>query len=47
MFNFSNYSKSKHYDDSNKLVTGKKKDATGGVTIKEFVRLKSKMYSFW
>ena len=46
MFNFSNYSKSKHYDDSSKLVTGKKKDATGGVTIKEFVRLKSKMYSF-
>ena len=46
MFNFSNYSKSKHYDDSNKLVTGKKKDTTGGVTIEEFVRLKSKMYSF-
>ena len=41
MFDFSNYStKSKYYDDSNKLVIGKMKDETG------FVRLKTKMYSF-
>ena len=34
MFNFSNYStKSKYYDDSNKLVVGKMKDKTGGVGI--------------
>ena len=47
MFDFSNYStKSKYYDDSNKLVVGKMKDETAGVAIKEFVGLKSKMYSF-
>ena len=47
MFDFSNYStKSKHYDNSNKLVIGKMKDETGGVAIKEFLELKSKMYSF-
>ena len=47
MFDFSNYStKSKYYDDSNKLVIGKIKDQTGGVAIKEFVGLKSKMHSF-
>ena len=41
MFDFSNYStKSKYYDDSNKLVIGKMKDETG------FVRLKPKMYAF-
>ena len=46
MFNFSNYStKSKCYDDSNKLVIGKMKDGTGGVAIEEFVRLKPKMDS--
>ena len=45
IFNFSNYStKSRYYDDSNKLVIGKMKDETGGVTIEEFVGLKSKMY---
>ena len=44
---FSNYStKSKYYDDSNKLVLGKMKDETGGFAIKEFVRLEPKMYSF-
>ena len=44
---FSNYStKSKYYDDSNKLVLGKMKDETGGFAIKEFVRLKPKMDSF-
>ena len=47
MFDFSNYStKSKYYDNSNKLVTGKIKDETGGVIIKEYVRLKPNMYSF-
>ena len=47
MFDFINYStKSKYYDDSNKLVIGKIKDKTGGVPIKEFVGLKPKMYSF-
>ena len=46
MFNFSNYSaESKYYDDSNKLVVGKMKDETGGVAVKEFVRLKLKMHS--
>ena len=47
MFDFSNYStKSKYYDDSNKLVIGKMKDETGGVAIEEFVGTKAKMYSF-
>ena len=47
MFNFCNYlTKSKHYDDSNKLVIGKMEDESGGVATKEFVDLKSKMYSF-
>ena len=47
MFDFSNYStKSKYYDDSNKLVMGKLKDETAAVAIKEFVGLKPKMYSY-
>ena len=47
MFDFSNYStKSKYYDDSNKLLVGKMKDETAGVAIKEFLGLKPKMYSF-
>ena len=47
MFGFSNYStKSKYYDDSNKLVIGKMKDEPGGVATEEFVGLKTKMYSF-
>ena len=34
MFSFSNYStKSKYYDDSNKLLIGKMKDKTGGIAI--------------
>ena len=34
MFDFSNYSpKSKYFDDSNKLVVGKMKVETAGVTI--------------
>ena len=46
-FDFSNYStKSKYYDNSNKLVISKMKNQTAGVTIKEFVELKPKMYSF-
>ena len=47
MLDFSNCStKSKCYDDSNKLVVGKMKDETGGVAIEEFVRLKPKMHLF-
>ena len=47
MFDFSNYStKSKYYNNSNKLVTGKIKHETPGVVIKEFVGLKPKTYSF-
>ena len=47
MFGFSNYwTKSKYYDSSNKLVIGKMKDKTRGVTIEEFVGLKPKMHSF-
>ena len=47
MFGFSNYStKSKYYDNSNKLNIGKMKDETGGVAIEEYVGLKPKMYSF-
>ena len=49
MFDFSSYSaNSKYYDDSNKLVDGKIKDESGGVTIKEFVGLlKSKDVSLF
>ena len=44
MFDFSNYStKSKYYDNSNKLVVGKTKDETAGVVIEES---KPKMYSY-
>ena len=47
MFDFSNYStKSKYYDESNKLVVGKMKDETACVAIEKFVGLKPKMYSF-
>ena len=38
MLGFSNYStKSKYYDDSNKLVVCNMKDETAGVAIEEFV----------
>ena len=48
MFDFSNYStRSKYYDNSNKLVVGKMKDETTGVAVEEFVRLKPKMYSYF
>ena len=44
MFDFSNYStKSKYYDNSNKLVVGKMKDETAGAAIEEFGRLKPKI----
>ena len=47
MFDFSTCStKSKYYDNPNKLVIRKMKDETGGVAIEEFVGLKPKMYSF-
>ena len=47
MFDFNNHStKSKYYDDANKLVVRKKKDKTGGVVTEEFVGLKPKIYSF-
>ena len=46
MFHFSNYlTKSKYYDNSNKLIIGKMKDETRGVAIEEFVGFKPKMYS--
>ena len=38
--------KSKYYDNLNKSVVGKMKDEIAGVSIKEFVRLKPKMYSY-
>ena len=45
MFDFSNYStKSKYYDNSNKLVVDEMKDETAGVVIEELVGLKPKMY---
>ena len=45
IFDFSDYStKSKYYDNSNKLVVGKMKDKTAGVAIEEFVGLKPKIY---
>ena len=47
IFDFSNYSaKSKFYDNSNELVITKMKDETGCVSIKEFVRLKPRMYPY-
>ena len=47
MYDFSNYStKSKYYDNSNKLVAGKMNDKTAGVAIEEFVGLKPKTNSY-
>ena len=38
MFSFSNYlTKSKYYDNSNKLVAGKMKDEPAGAAIQELV----------
>ena len=43
---FSNYlTKSKYYDNSNKLVVGKMNDETAAVAIEEFVKLKPKIHS--
>ena len=41
-----NLTKSKYYDNSNKLIIGKMTDETAGVAIEEFVGLKPKMYLF-
>ena len=47
MFDFINYStKSKYFDNSNKLMIRKMKDEAAGVAIEEFARLKLKMYSY-
>ena len=47
VFDFSNYStKLKYYDNSNKLIIGKKTDESQDVAVEEFVRLKPKMYLF-
>ena len=46
MFDFSDYPKdSKFFDETNKKVIGKMKDASGGKISDDFVGLKSKMYS--
>ena len=46
-FGFSNcLAKSKYYDDSSKLFVSKMRDKAAGVSSKEFVGLKPKMYSF-
>ena len=46
-FDLSNHStKSKYYDNSNKVVVRKMKDETAFVAIEEFDGLKSKMYSY-
>ena len=46
MYDFSYYlTRSKCFDDLNKLVLSKMKDETGGVEIKEFVALKPRMHS--
>ena len=47
MFDFSNFStKSKYYDDSNKLVIDERKNERVCVAIKEIVVLKTNMYPF-
>ena len=44
LFDFGNYPKdSKFFDGANKKVIGKMHDKFGGVTVDEFVGLKSKM----
>ena len=46
LFDFINFStKSKYYDNLNKLVVGKMNDETASVAIDEFSSLRSKMYS--
>ena len=47
MFDFSNYStKSRYYDNSDKLGVVKIKDETTGAVIEELVKLKPKIYSY-
>ena len=47
MFDNSDYSEdSKFYNKTNKKVTGKFKDEVCGEIIKEFIGLRSKMYSY-
>ena len=47
MFDFSNSStKSKYYDNSNKLVICKMKDETDGAVIEKIVGLKPKVHSY-
>ena len=47
MFDFSNYwTKSKYYDNSKELFVHEMEDETAGVAIEEFIKLKSKMYSY-
>ena len=47
MFDFRNYlTKSKYFDDLNKLVVGKMKHETSSVAIEGFVRLKIKIHPF-
>ena len=47
MSRFGDYSsKSKYYDNSNKLVYGKMEDETAAVAIEEFAGLKQKMYLY-
>ena len=47
MSRFGDYSsKSKYYDDSNKLVYGKMEDETAAVAIEELAGLKQKMYLY-
>ena len=42
IFDFSNYSsKSKYYDNSNKLAIGNMKDETGGVAIEENIKIQT------
>ena len=44
---FSSYlTKSKYYDNSNKLIADKMNNETAGVAIEEFVGLNSNMHSF-
>ena len=46
LFDFSNYAKDlKLFDETNKKVISKMKDEFGGVIVREFVGLKSKMCS--
>ena len=47
MSELSNYStKSRYYDNSDKLGVVKMKDETAGTVIKELVKLKPKIYSY-